>query len=489
MISIYTEQNNERSEKVKKIAATALGVAGTAAAVRNGKMGRTINKFMGDVGASSKGLFSDLSVFSRKELTAENIGASLKKRILNEDSQYKNLRRSTKRTFEIDPRQGAVNNIIGLRNLQKSKLNIESRLDDEAILRESMHLLNNGIENPSQEFTKQMQIMMEEALSNKGKFFKTLTNEVGEELTVPNQPAFAKRLQGSLGEEHQDAITTALQDALDRADELKDNNKNYAEKLEKSAEEVLFNNTVSQYGRGSKAHRNKDITNAATVNDVLKAHNAQLDNTSNYGSQILNDSLDKEDGSFMKHLQGLVDKNSEFGEVVLDENMIKKAEIDQLATEQGIFEIYSLSNIRKTKDAVLNEAADTIFGKLFNARSFIDAGQAPSTIMFDAGSFDKKIASALGSGESGILSDNVFKLGNKFYKAEKTGDLSHLDSLDDTKVFSGRHGSIKVMYNAMMGNTSYKPTGNKMAEAFDFNTSGKNMWTDLKGKEIGRAHV
>lgn len=473
---MYTEKNTERSERIKKIAATALGVAGTVAVVRNGKLGKNIDKFMGDIGASSKGVFSDLSVLSRKELTAENIGASLKRRILNEDSQYKNRRRSTKREFEIDTRRGAVNDIIGLRNLAKGKLNIQSRLDDQVVMKEALNTLMENTENGSKEFYKQMQIMMDEALNNQGKFFKTIDKD-GEEFIRANQEAFSKRLKGSLGEEHQDTITMALEDALARADDLRENNRKLAETTQENAMEELFQNTMEKYGRGSKAHNNKNMTNAATVNDVLRATH-----DGDFGSKILNDSLEKEDGSFIEFLQGLVDKNADFGEVVLDENMLKKAEINELATERGVFEIYSLSNINKTKDAVLNETADTIFGKLFNMRSFIDSNQAPSAIMFDAGTFDKKIASALDSGESGIISRNVFKLGDKFYEATDAGEMKHLEALDNTKVFSGRHGSVKVMYNSMMGNTSYKPAGNKMAEAFDFNTAGKNFWTEFKSR-------
>ena len=114
-------------------------------------------------------------------------------------------------------------------------------------------------------------------------------------------------------------------------------------------------------------------------------------------------------------LSSLVGEDERFGNLVIDNATLR-------VNKNG--ELYSTKAINHLKYNLKEDFADTIAGKLFGIRNYVDNAKAPDFFYFGKGSYDS-ILSNLTESENGLLNYDMFKLGDKVFKY-KDGELNQV---------------------------------------------------------------
>lgn len=462
---IYTNQDERRSRAAKIATGAAVSLAGIYMLNKSGGT-KVIAKAFSDSSKAFKYASKEISKLSFKEMDADNLSRIAKRAVLDEDSIFKLARQNTKDIDISTSGNNLFSSLLTYNNLKKGNSYLQEEFIDSAMKTRIRNEMVDSYKDETKSFFKKMDELISESLDNKGKFFRQ--NSKGEFEAIKDR--FDEITDGSIIEEHSEKMMNQIQDALNHLE-----NSGVRDKLEQEYQLNMKGQIAEQYKNNMlEMHKPKEDffskvqDQAATVNDLLKAIDEDKVNISN-----LKDSVDgSSPNDLIDTLRNLVDENEEFGKLVVDNATLKM--------HNG--ELYSTKAMQDAKDAFKDEIADTVPGKLFSMRAFIDKGKAPDFTYLAKGSYDPNLAKAMGS-ESGVLEDNFFYIGNKFYKFENN-DLRHVEKLDDLELISGRHGSFNVYNNRIHGNFYTKEQNNKFLNRFDINTTGETVIDDFKNKVL-----
>lgn len=467
------EQNNERQDNLGKIASAAFVLGLGALALREGNGRQALSKALGDIGKTAKYITKDLSQLTRKEFDADNISKIAKTRILDEEGTWKGLRKSTN---ELDIRLTSNKSIFsstleynqlfgGLQDVPGNSDLVKQRLFDGHIKNETMLEFQDLYKDKNKDFMNELNKLVDETLDRQESYFERGSEDSLNALT----DEFKERIDNTILKGHEDNISNVITDKINNTDkELI--YKNYEDNIKGSFEENFINGIVEEFD-ASKAEKGLDKVSpdrAATVNDIIAAH----ENGLNIKNSSFRDASGNEK-NVMTILKELRDIHAEkgFGNLVVDREALR-------VNKEG--EIFSLKDLKDTQQAVKEEFADTIIGKLFATRSMIEREKSPFFFHLTKGSFDPIMASVENS-KSFLLKDDYFKIGSKFFKVTNDG-LEHVKGADNLVLVSGKHGAEYGMIDRIAGNADSVKRENELLNKFDVGTTKGNAFMSMASK-------
>ena len=476
MSRIYKDKQDREPSILAKATMLVAGGIALKKMNRGSAMFDNIDRFIGAVSKSAGNTIETFGSTRRRDMTYDMITSTVKKNFLSEDSIYKTVK-NQKPVLNLRTQfKGGINSLQELHYNRNNYQAMEKKLADQMTSESVMGRINKGLgktKSKNIELNKQIKIMVDSVLQEKGKYFSRDSSE--ESYEVINN-VLVDRIKGTKFEKHGAIIKEALEFSMND-ESIIQKARDEASSLNKATEKKFKESIKEMYGKGSKAFSESVLDNAATVGDLLKAQEEKT-------ATVIGDmNLGKGDESFMGMLQGLVDEDSDFADVVLDNALIKKRQLDEASTARGVFGVHSLSNMQKAYDTTMESTADSILGKLFHVRSFYNSSKAPAFAHFGMGSYDSVISKHLGN-SSGVLTHDVFKIENKFWKATD-GGLEHIKTLDDAELISGDHGSLQVLLNKMTGNVTEKYHTDDFKNKFDIGTIqklDKSLMSNFFGK-------
>lgn len=437
------KENEERNSKLKYFVGAAAGLTTTAFMLKESGGTKSISKAFGNIVETASGMSDDFSKLSFKEIDGENITKIFKNRILNENSTYKQAIKKSS-ISEIDQTKGLFASIRDYRSFEQNNNYIDSQIKDNIQSEIILDNMKKKFNKESKEFFEQAQILTNEVLEGKSRFFET--DEVN---TKAIRSEFKIVTDKGLFDEKSDEIASIFEEALN-------NSTDAMNKAQEEFDTVLKPQMISNYKQELMNTYSKEddffkgtLDRAAEVNDFLTAVKS--------GSIESSTEIDEIADIFEK----LVSEDEAFGRLKVDSSSLRMDKEN---------EIYSLLSINKAKDLVKEEVADTIPGKLFGMRSMLINKEAPDISYFGRGQYDSTLASLTGS-KSGILEYDHFRIGEKTFQY-KEGMLKHLEEADNLKLMGAKHGPMAAIMNTLTGNTYYNPTENSAAKIFDLGTKG-----------------
>ena len=459
---IYTNQDERKSRFQKIVTGAAAGIAGVYLLNKSGGS-KLLAKAFNDTSKALRYAGEEVSNLTFKELDADNISRIAKRAIFDEDSVYKMAKANTTDIEISTSGKNLFSSLLTYNNLKKGTTNLEQELIDSAIKTKVKNEVTEAYKDESKEFLEKMNELINDALDNQGEFFRLGKNDS----FVPIKERFDEIAKGSVIEKHSEQMMNQIQEALNHIKQS-----GLEEKLNNEYQIIMKDKIANQYKDNLlETFKKKDSffdkvqEQAATVNDLLKAIDDGKIKITN-----LKDSIDSNSpNDIIDTLRNLVNENEEFGELIVDKATLK--------VHNG--EVYSSKALNDATTAFKEGMADTIPGKLFSARAFIDKAKAPDFAYIAKGSYDPNLAKTMGS-KSGIVEDNFFYIGDKFYKFNNA-ELTHVEKLDDLELISGRHGSFNVYNNRIHGNFYSKRQDNSFLSKMDINTTGETILDEVTG--------
>lgn len=454
----YSE-NDERSSRLKKFGAAAATIALGAFALKESGNLKYVSKAFDDVGKVVKGVSKDLSSKAFKEYDYETISKTLRKNVLNDDSVW-NIARKTTNNIELDFNKGLIPSVLHFEELRKNGAYLEEKMVDAMQKNEIVNSINSRLKNESGDFFAELTKLVDESLNKKNIFFE---NELEKTTLIADE--FDKKIEGTVLEKHKDVIYSAIETALNTRDKIENEfSSEFRGTFQKELSNTYKEELINKYSNSNSKDFFKDtLDRAATVKDLL-------DNKENIN--IINGEVSQlGENNIIDFLQGLVNEDERFNDLVINNKSLR-------INKNG--ELYSTKKLNDISDNLKEGFADTIPGKLFFSRSFLDIKKAPDFFYFSQGSYDSVLAKMEGS-NSGLLIHDTFKLGDKYYKYTNKS-LQHIKDADNLYVMSGRHGSLNVLNNRLQGNYYTKPieNDNSFLKYFDINTTGYTIFDKAK---------
>ena len=456
--------NDERSSRLKNIGLAVAGITAGAFALKDSGNMKYLSKAIGDLGTTISKVSDDLSTKAFKDLDYEAMSGIIKKNVLNDDSTWNMARRET--GIELDYSRGLLSSALHYNKIKTDGTYLADEMFDAVQKNHVMTSLTDNIQ------------LNENARSKSGEFFSELTKMVDESLnkksnylqesakgTTLIRSEFEDRINGSILEDHKDDIMNVMESALNDSEVLRDNfNAEYRDKFKDQLLDTYKDELINKYSNKKDTFFKNTLDRAATVGDLLSGVDNNTINIKN--SELFEGSHD----NIVDTLHALVQHDNKFNDMVIDNATLR-------VNKAG--ELYSTKAINDLSYKAKEEFADTIPGKLFSARSFIDNKKAPDFFYLPQGSFDSILGDLTGS-KSGMLGFDHFKIGNKIFQYN-AGDLVHVKEADNLYLMSGRHGSFNVMNNRIQGNFDTKVQNNKTLKWLDFNTTGTNEIEKFRG--------
>ena len=460
----YSE-NDERNSRLKRfgIAASTLAI-GALTLKESGRM-KNISKALGDVEKTVKGISKDLSTKAFKEYDYNTLSKVLDKNIFDENSTW-NIARRTTNEIELNFKNGALPSLINLETFSRDGTYLENKMVDALQKNEVITNVSNQLKNESGDFFSELSKLVNETFNKKSLYFDSEAE--GFKLIADE---FKERISGTILEKHEDVIANALEDAMNNRDKLENSfSPQFRNNIQQQITDTLKEEIINKYSSSNNKDFFKEtLDRAATVKDLL-------DNKENI--KITNGKLsqfgDKE--NVIDFLESLVEKDDRFNDIVLDNATLR-------VNKNG--ELYSTKTFKDFTDSIQEGFADTILGKLFFSRSFLDLKKSPDLFYIPQGSYDSILANLEGS-SSGLLKHDTFKLGDNFYKLVD-GKLQAIKGSEDLYLMSGKHGAFNVLNNRLQGNFYSKKIdeNNSFLNYLDINTTGytiKDKFNDFYKK-------
>lgn len=272
--------------------------------------------------------------------------------------------------------------------------------------------------------------------------------------------------ESTFSEEQQEAMLNELKAAMERKDVEA---KQYVDENASLIDEFVsqFNNIdnlTKQYGmRGQETNSQKFFDSligdqSATVNDLL----ANRDNVSNARLVGLKDNT-IETADALDMLARLVEQNADYGNLFVDKTSLR-------VNSQG--SVYSFAEAAGMKDKFLNEFAQTLPGKLFKTRDYIEIKKAPIFNYLGPGEADSILASAAEGNNSTVVNNRYARILGKTFKILDDNNLEHIQELDNTYLISGEHGTMNRLMKAITGDIDRKAESkNKLAKWLDLGSN------------------
>lgn len=454
------EQNDERKSRVKKILGTTATIAAGALMLKETGGLKMISKAFDDIAVTTSRISRDVSKMSRKQLDYEGISGIVKRHILDEDSTYKVAKAS--KEIKLAEDQGLIASVLRYKNLKNDNTYIKDEMFDAAIRSDIFNKTSKAMKNESKEFFNEMKVLIDEALNKSSSFF----DNSPEGYKAVNDE-FSKRLEGSVLKDKQDEIVNIMEEALNNSEEIRRNiEKEYVNTLKPKILDEYKSYMLDEYNpEKSKDFFKETLDRAATVNDLLKA--AEENNLPIKDRTIFEGAGSQDIIDILKELK---EENEDFGKLVVDNATLR---VD------GNNELYSTHGLKRVKDVLFDEVADTVPGKLFGLRNLVEQKRAPDFMYFGQGSYDSLLSSLSGS-KSGFLKYDHFRIGNKTFQYAD-GTFKHLKEADDFYLISGEHGSANKLLNRITGNIETKKQDNVLLNRLDINTYGDNKVENIKG--------
>lgn len=410
--------------------------------------GKNLSEFISKSSKSLKELTNDLYKKSRKDMDYDFIHNEIKKRFLDEDSTFNTTNNDIFINNEEDS-ISALSQALRLKNNPRQELR---KLYDTNRLEEVKNELSDIYGNKDEDSIYQIRNFVDDVINNFNEVTEGVKNVEDNRIEL-NQKTIKRTLDNSnIDEEFNDEVVenmfTKVLDAKKQADEdlrkaLSTHNDKF---IDESYNKLLdIDSLKKQFG--SQDDDNNFFKNVldqhATWNDVVqnrdKIKNKKI---------FINGPEEIEDLDLIDNMEKLIKKNPEYGKIYASPN-IRKNKAN---------EIYSIENIRKIGNAVLDEAANTIPGKIFKVRDALQYKQQPFYRMWTKGEYDAVIGTydknnRLSGNFNGLLQDNYVKFYNKVYKVNSDHSFSYIPELDDLYLISGKHGSQSYLLKEIMGST------------------------------------
>lgn len=450
------EENDERKSRINKILLTTAGVvAGGVLLKKKGNM-EYLTKAFGDISHTMSKVARDINITERKDLTAEKIEDIFRRNISAEDSVWKVARRNTTTSINLNE-NGLVKDLLKMKNLEKEILNINNQKLDAEVREDIMNSFSKkfkDIKDRDKDFMKQLYVLTDESLRRQDSFFEK-SLEPGK--FIANREMINDFTKGTALEKHTDEIANVLEDALSNVEEIENKMQKVSEDQRKDIKDFF-----GEYMKENYKLKNvrPDEDRAATLNEVWEAIQEK--------KISLKQDVNTED--VMELIEKSLKEDPSLGELAIDPKTFR---IDN----KGQF--YSLQDIRKTGHNMADAFSDTIPGKLFGVKNFVEENNAPNFFYMAKGSFDPVLANLQGGKD--LLNKDMIYLGNKFYTFEEDG-LKHFEKGDNLKFISGRSGTKFGLLDRIVGNSAYRSQDNKILNKLDVMTKGGNFLSEFKSR-------
>lgn len=448
---------SERDDGFKKVAGIAAGA--TAAAILFKKTG--LRKFASEASRAfkfaNKDIGKEMATRSLRDLDYKTIKKIYNKNISSEGSNFQKAF-DQKRKIEIG---GNSKLSKDLKDLDAFNAQRNSRIEEMKASYIKTRILNkvhSKLGKKDDVMHKKVNQVVSNVLDNKNRHIVSLEdNEWG---VLPT--SIAEMLKGTPIEKDTAKIISTIGDeytAIRNSNILQGIEDKY---INKTAPEInaTINDAIINKNKDSKNFFDDSIERAATVQDLLDA-------------KANGKEFDEEAESIIKRVTEF--KNANKGNTDIDSMIVS----DDLRVFKG--EIYSGKSFEDSMSYMKEDLADTIPGKLFGARSFLDKKKAPGVHFFGKSSYDANLAALTGS-EDGLINDDHFYIMGKMYKVNEKGGLTHNPDLDDMELISGVHGVFNVLNERLHGNFQYRENSNKLLDIFSINTTGTNLLDSFKSR-------
>lgn len=398
------------------------------------------------------GMSDDLAKLSFREKTWDNISSSFKKNISNTDSVFKN---SLSEGITLSSNEGLLGAVKDFTSFQKHNTSLLGEVKDNYQVNEVLSSLKKTFKDKDDTFIEQLQVFTQHVFDNKNTFF--MNNLEGSTVSVNSE--FEEALTGGIFTKHKDTIEDVFTKALlDSQESLTDITEEYHINLKPKLEKEYKEAILSKFKKKDEFFENT-VSKALEVGEFLERYEAGgIKNT-------------KDLDPVVESLKTLVEEDDSFTKLVLDSASIR--------VDKATDEVFSMSPLKKARDAIKDDFADTLFGKLFGVRSQILNDQAPDFYYFGKNTYDKVLGSIEGS-ENGLLKNNYFKVGNKVFQY-KDSSLLHVKEADNIELIGARHGNQANLLNTIFGNTDYNIVDSDISKNFDLGTKGTNKFREIQG--------
>lgn len=440
----YEKPRQEESGKLEKV------VLGTAAAIAGGtlfhKAGGTkyLSKALGDVSHTMSKISSDMKLVGRKGLTADKTSELFKKHISNTDSTWK-LKR--KEIPSINSNRGLFKDLRKLDNISEFATDFLKKDKDAELKRVAFNQLSErfkDIKDRDKDFMKELYNLTDRALTKRNTFFEQ-SEQLGQYNAIIDE--FKKITKGNRLEGKEEEIAEVLQDALANAREIEDNITGMSKQAQDDFKKLYEDHIRDKY-KQTKTEGDR----AATAKDIYEALQEKKAKTKN--------TLDDQSEAFLNELKDRLEKDPSIGDLVVDSKTYRMDANNQF---------YSLEDLRKAAEKAEENFSETIAGKLFATRNFIEKRNAPDILHFSAGTFDPGLAKLQGGTD--LLNEGLTYIGGKFYKQTEKG-LEHFAEADGRVFNSGRAGTMFSYLDRIAGNAAQRNQQNEFFKFLDINTKG-----------------
>lgn len=446
------EKRKEESNKLENglLAAAGVIVGGTLLHKAGGT--KHISKAIGDISHTMKKVSNDISLVGRKGMTAEKTTELFKKHISNTDSTWK-IRRNEAPVVKTSA--GLFKDLDRLENLSQVFMNIDTKNKDMELNKYAFNKLSDkfkNIKNRDEAFMKELYTLTERSLSKQSRFFEK-SETPGEYNAIIKE--FKKVTKGGRLEGKEEEIADVLKDALQNADKIKEKASVMSEEAQKD-----FRNIYEEHIRDKYKAKKTEGDRAATAKEIYEALQEEKARVKANSSEAAND--------FVEKLGKMIEKDPSIGDLVVDGKSYRMDANNQF---------YSLDDLRQTARKAELSFSETIPGKLFATKNFIESRQAPDIFHFAEGTFDPGLAKIMGGKD--LLKEQVTAIGGKFYKIKETG-LEHVAEADGRVLKSGKAGTIFGYMDRISGNSAQRNQQNEFLKFFDIGTKGGEAIDEFK---------
>lgn len=446
------EQNRERKNALNKIALTTAGVIAGGALLKKTGIPSHAAKAFGDVSKTMSKVTKDINLAGRKGLTADGISDIFRKRISNDDSTWKLARKNNITEINLKDR-GIFKDLKDLDNVPIKMDEIRNKRLDSEIREDIMNTLDqrfNKNKERNKDFMEDLYNLTDRALKRQDAFFEQGT-EAGSLNSMLDE--FKKFTKGNSIEGKEEEIADVIKDALQRSQEIRKDMKYDSKELTDDISDKLSNVIKDKYkAKATEGER------AATVNEVWEALQEQK-------AKLKNDSKSDE---MIDYIGKKLEQDPSIGNLVVDSKAFRMDSNNQF---------YSIEDIRKTRENMSDAFSETIAGKLFGTKNFIEESNSPNMFFFSKGSYDPGLAKLQG-GEN-LLKEEMLSIGDKFYKLGDDG-LEHFKEADGRNFISGRAGTKWQLLDRMAGNAAERNQSNKILQSLDVMTKGGDFLDEMK---------
>lgn len=463
MVKIKITNQEERDSRIGKITEIAAGA--TTAVMLFNKTG--LRKFASQasraINDASTGIGKEVARRSFRDFDYKTIKGIYNKHIVSDTSKFQKAFDSNQKiTSSLKSR--LAKNMQDIKSFEASKSGIIKKMQDSQAKTQILNKLNKEM-SPDKASMKKLTQVVNNVIENKNRFILKQTGDDGTIIGRGLNKNFDDMIKGTALEKHVDEIKDIINNEYNDIEDsglMQQIEDEFNRSLKDEIKGKMEDNIIAAGKKEGSNFFDDLLERAASVKDVIEARN-------NNGSEMFDEATND-----------IIDDVIEFKKRHADEADV----IDNMTFSDDIRmfkgELYSGKGFEDSIDFMKEDLADTIPGKLFGARSFLDKKKAPSFFYFGKSSYDANLAALTGS-KDGLLNDDFMYIMGKTYKIGSGGTLKHQENLDDLELISGVHGVFNVLNDRLHGNFQYRKNSNKFLDALSINTTGSTFIDSVKG--------